>query len=142
MVPRHIDRETIRAARERLDEWTFEARDRAYGELFEGEDAALDEAEISLLDRIDSDLTRRGEPGIWGDDEYGIIAGGVFDSDRPRVVCTYHPEIPFEGYRGEDRLDEPERDRLNEVLWEYCERVAALVEDELDAFVRAPPEER
>ncbi|WP_255152464.1 DUF7539 family protein [Halorarius halobius] len=141
MSPTTDDRETVRRARARLDEWVFEARDRAYAELFEGTDAAVSDAELRLLDRIDSDLTRRGEPGLWGVDEYGLVEGGVFDAGEPRVVCTYHPEIPYEGYRGEESLDEPTREQLNDALWEYCERVAALLQSEVDAFVDEPTEE-
>jgi len=130
------DRETVQSVRERLEEWTVDARDRAYGELFEGADAVLTDEELRLLDRIDSDLTRRDGSGLWGADEYGIVAGSELGADGPRVVCTYHPEIPYEGFRGEDSLSESTREEFNDVLWEYCERVAAIIQDYLDAFLR------
>ncbi|MFC7046146.1 hypothetical protein ACFQH6_12645 [Halobacteriaceae archaeon GCM10025711] len=78
--------------------------------------------------------------GRWrrhlGADSYGIVAGTtVSEESEFRVVCTYHPEIPYEDYRGEESLDEPERDAFNDVLWEYGERVAAHAQESLDAFV-------
>lgn len=136
MVSSNAERETIRRARERLDEWTFGARDRAYAELFEGEGAALTDNELGLVDRIDSDLTRQGGAGLWGADQYGIVVGGAVEATEPRVVCTYHPEIPYEGFRGEESLSEATREELNDVIWDYCERVTALIQDELDAFLR------
>lgn len=129
------DREELRRARDRLDEWISIARDRAYADLFEGPDPLLTDEEIRLLDGIDSDLVRRGESGLWGADEYGIVTREIVDGTRPEVVCTYHPEIPYEGFRGEESLDETTREELNDVLWIYCERVATDVQDELDAFL-------
>ena len=129
-------RELVRRSRERLEEWKFDARDRAYSDLFEGENAVLTESELQLVDRIDSDLTRRGGSGLWDADEYGIVTPGALESDEPRVVCVYHPEIPYEGYRGEESLDEVTREGLNDVLWDYAERVAGMIQDDLDAFLR------
>lgn len=130
------DRELVRRVREELDEWTFDARDRAYAALFEGADAVVTEEERRLLDRIDSDLARRSGEGLWTADEYGVVAGGASGADGPRVVCIYHPEIPDEGYRGAESLDEATREELNDVLWEYAERVAGLVQADVDAFLR------
>jgi hypothetical protein len=130
------ERALLRRAQNRLEEWKFEARDRAYAELFGGGDAAVSEAELATLDRIDSELTRASGTGLWDADEYGIVATGSFDRAPPEVVCTYHPEIPFEGYRGEGSLSDETRDELNDVLWEYAERVAELVQAELTAFLR------
>jgi hypothetical protein len=133
----------VRHARERLPEWVTDARSQVYAELFEGEDAVLDEEELRLLDRIDSDLTRRDGDGIWGADEYGIVVEGSLDIDEPQVVCTYHPEIPYEGFRGEESLRESTRRELNDVLWDYSERVSLLVQADLDEFLRSnhPDEE-
>ncbi|WP_440991803.1 DUF7539 family protein [Haloarchaeobius baliensis] len=136
-MPAETDRETVRRAREHLSEWTFNARDQAYSELFEGSGAALTDAELRELDRIDSDLTRRGEPGIWGADEYGIVHDGGADPGEPGVVCTLHPEIPYEGFRGEESLDEAAREQYNDLLWTYCERVAEYIQADLDAFRRS-----
>jgi hypothetical protein len=137
MAPAEIDRETVRRARERLDEWTYDARDRAFSELFEGADAAVTEEELALLDRIDADLTRRGEVGLWGADEYGVVVSGTPDAEELRVVCTYHPKIPFEGFRGEESLEESTREEFNDLLWDYCERVARHLQRDLEAFLRS-----
>ncbi|HKL28066.1 MAG TPA: hypothetical protein VJ898_02245 [Natrialbaceae archaeon] len=137
MTDSDAERTLLRRAREQLDAWTYEARDRAYTEFFEGPDRVLSDEELALLDRIDSDLTRRTGDGLWGGGEYGIVDGGASDEDGAQVVCIYHPEIPYEGYRGEESLDESTREELNDVLWEYSERVASLIQAELDAFVRA-----
>lgn len=134
MAPSDTGRTAVRSAREHLEEWTFAARDRAFEEFFEGSDPVLSDEELALLDRIDSDLTRRGESGLWGADEYGIVAGNALEAGEPSVVCTYHPEIPYEGYRGEESLDEATREELNDKLWDYCERVADHVEDEFEEF--------
>jgi hypothetical protein len=137
MAPVTASREDVRRARERLDSWTFDARDRAYSELFEGPDSALTDEELRMLDRVDSSLTRQEGDGLWGADEYGIVTGGAGGREQPRVVCTYHPEIPYEAVRGEGSLDESTREEFNDVLWDYAERVAAILQADLDAFLRA-----
>jgi hypothetical protein len=134
-------RERLRRARSRLEEWTFAARDRAYAELFEGRERALDDDELRLLDRVDSDLTRQGDAGLWGADGYAVVAGDGVETAAPRVVCTYHPQIPSEGFRGAESLDEATRAELNDVLWDYCERVATNAQAELEAFLRTAREE-
>jgi hypothetical protein len=93
--------------------------------------------ELQLIDRIDSDLTRRDGIGLWDADEYGIVAGRTFDAEAPLVVCTYHPEIPYEGYRGEQSLDETTREELNDVLWNYCERVAEIISEDFESFLES-----
>lgn len=136
------DRARLRRAEERLQEWIVVARDRAFEELFQGPDRVLSEAELQRLDRIDSELSRRRGRGLWGEDEYGIITTGLADEESaPRVVCTYHPEIPFEGVRGESSIDEATREEFNDVLWEYCERVADHVQADLERFLAKPTEE-
>lgn len=129
-------REALRRARDELDGWTFEARDRAYSELFEGESAVVSDAELALLDSVDSALTRQTGTGLWGSDEYGVVAPDSLAEDSPQVVCTYHPEIPYETIRGEESLDEATREQLNDVLWDYAERVAGYIQTELDVFLR------
>lgn len=131
------ERELVQAARERLDEWLFEARDEAYADVFEEPDAALSDAELRELDRIDSALSRRDGDGLWGADRYGVVPGEPFGDDRPRVVPVYHPEIPDDAYPGEDSLAESTREEFNDVLWQYCERVAAALQDRLDEFAAA-----
>lgn len=126
----------LRRARAHLEEWKFEGRAAVYAERFEGDDAVVTREELALLDRIDSELTRATGDGLWDADEYGIVTTDEPDGDGPRVVCTYHPEIPYEGYRGAESLDEATRAELNDVLWEYCEGVASVVQDRLDAFLR------
>ncbi|MEF8776658.1 MAG: hypothetical protein V5A43_09195 [Haloarculaceae archaeon] len=58
--------------------------------------------------------------------------------EAPRVVCTVHPEISSDGYRRRERLDESTRAELNDLLWDYCERVAELVQDEAESFLANP----
>lgn len=129
-------RELLRRARTRLDGWRYVARTRAYGELFEGETAALTDDEVRQLDEIDSRLTRSAGEGLWNVDEYGIVENGANGNGSGfRVVCIAHPEIPYEGYRGTWSLDEATRGQFNDVLWEYCQLVADYVQEELDAFV-------
>ena len=132
----NVGRESVRRAREHLEEWKFEARDRAYDERFDGPDAVVTDEELQLLDRIDSDLTRRSGEGLWDADEYAIVLAGGADAGDARVVCTYHPEIPYEGFRGEESLSEATREELNDVLWDYAERVATLVEADLETFLQ------
>ena len=130
------DRERLRRARNQLDEWIASARNRAYSELFDGPDPALTDDEHRRLDRIDSHLSREHGRGLWGTDEYGVIPTGLPDEESmPRVICTYHPEIPFEAIRGEESLDEPIREEFNDVLWEYAERVADHLQDDLERFL-------
>ena len=135
MVPGERERVALQRAREHLDGWIFEGRDRAYEELFEGPGAEASNEERRILDRIDSDLTRRAGNGIWGADEYTIVPSEVHAGEGPRVVCTVHPEIPGEGYRGEESLAESTRSELIDLLWDYCERVAELVQVEVDNFL-------
>ena len=135
MVTGERERVALRRAREHLAGWIFEGRDRAYGELFEGPEAATTSEERRLLDQIDSDMTRRAGSGIWGADEYALVPQEIHGGDGPRVVCTVHPEIPGQGYRGEGSLAESTRSELNDLLWDYCERVAELVQEDVDSFL-------
>ena len=130
------DRERLQQARDRLPEWIVSARDQAYEDLFEGANPVLDEAELGQLDRLDSELSRTRGRGLWGEAAYGIIETGLADEETgPRVVCTYHPEIPYEGIRGESSLDEATREELNDILWEYSERVADHLQQQLDRYL-------
>lgn len=131
------ERELVRAARELLDDWLFEARDEAYADFFEGEDPVLTEAELGELDHLDSVLSRQDAEGLWGVDRYGIVPGSSLGRVKPRVVCIYHPEIPGEGYQGVESLAESTREQYNDVLWQYAERVAELLQDRLDAYFEA-----
>ncbi|WP_254525500.1 DUF7539 family protein [Natrinema caseinilyticum] len=131
------ERQRLQRARAHLEEWKFDARDRAFTELFEGPDAALTDDELLVLDRIDSDLTRQDGVGLWDADEYGIVTGQPIDTSELRVVCTYHPEIPYEGFRGEESLDEATREELNDLLWNYCERVAEFIQTDLESFLES-----
>lgn len=133
MATGDAERASLARARDHMEGWIFEARDRAFAELFEGPGAEASADERRLLDRIDSDLTRREGRGIWGADEYALVPSKA--GEGPRVVCTVHPEIPSEGYRGVETLDESTRSELNDLLWDYCERVAELVHEEVDSFL-------
>ena len=134
------DRQVVRRARRRLDEWLYDARSRAFDDLFSGEDARLSGEELAALDRIDSTMNRQGRDGIWGTDQYGILPGAaVGDDGGPRVIPVYHPEIPDDfahlGDRETGAFDDATEERLNDALWDYAERVAVYAQEDLDAFV-------
>ena len=131
------ERQLILQARSQLDQWTKRARTEAYAELFEGDDPILSPDEIQLLDALDSELERQGGDGVWGTDQYGIHTAGTSSSDTSLgVVCVYHPQITTDSVlRGGDDLDDETEERLNAALWQYSNRVATLIEAELDAFV-------
>ncbi|QIO22660.1 hypothetical protein [Haloarcula sp. JP-L23] len=132
------ERQTVLRARSHLEEWTASARAQAYAELFEGADPLLTADERQLLDSLDSALERQGGDGVWGTDQYGIYTGGATSSDAALgVVCVYHPQITEDSVlSGTDELDDETEERLNAALWRYSERVATLIEDELDEFLR------
>ena len=132
------ERQLLVRARSNLEEWTRDARTRAYTELFEGDDPILTGDELRLLDALDSELERLGGDGVWGTDQYGITTAGTSSADTSLgVVCVYHPQITRDSVlRGGDELDDETEERLNAALWQYSERVAALVEAELEAFVQ------
>ncbi|AFK18239.1 hypothetical protein E6P09_05605 [Haloferax mediterranei ATCC 33500] len=128
------DRQLLQYARDQLDGWIYTARDRAYQELFAGDDAAVTAEERQLLDDIDAELVADGGNGLWGVDEYEIVLG--HPKNHPlSVVCTRHPEIPVEWSRGGDSLTEPEREQFNDLLWDYSERVRKHLQTEVDEFV-------
>lgn len=129
------DRDLVVQARDRLDEWTRQARTAAYDDLFAGDDPILDPGEIQLLDAVDSALERRGGDGLWGTDQYGIHSAGSGEAALG-VVCVYHPQIKADTVlRGDDGMDDETELRLDDALWQYGERVAALIEDHLDSFL-------
>ncbi len=138
MVEFPDERQLVIEAESQLEQWTNGARTEAYAELFDGEDSVLTAEEIRLLDAIDSTMERRGGDGVWGTDQYGFHTAGTGSSDRSvGVVCVFHPRITRDSVlRGVDDLDDETEERLNAVLWRYGERVAALIEDELDEYVR------
>lgn len=120
-----------------LEEWTNDARTRAYTELFE-DDPILTPDERRLLDAIDSSLERQGGDGVWGTDQYGVNTAGTSSSDQSvGIICVYHPQITKDSVlRGKDELDDETEERLNQALWRYSERVSSLIEDELDEYLR------
>jgi hypothetical protein len=132
------ERQLTLQARSELDQWARSARLEAYAELFEGDDPILSPAEVQLLDALDSELERQGGDGVWGTDEYGIHTAGTSSSGSSLgVVCVYHPQITEDSVlRGPDELDDETEERLNAALWQYSERVATLIEAELEEFVR------
>ncbi|WP_433629954.1 DUF7539 family protein [Halomicrococcus sp. NG-SE-24] len=132
------ERQLVVRAQSQLDQWTSSARIEAYAELFEGDDSILSPEEVQLLDALDSELERRGGDGVWGTDRYGIHTAGTSSSDTSLgVVCVYHPQITSDSVlRGRDSLDDETEERLNAALWRYSERVATLIEEELDEFIR------
>ncbi|WP_136591160.1 DUF7539 family protein [Salinigranum halophilum] len=132
------ERQLVLGARSQLDQWMRSARREAYADLFEGDDPLLSPEEVQLLDALDSELEREGGDGVWGTDRYGIHTAGTSSSDTSLgVVCVYHPQITKDSVlRGGDELDDETEERLNAALWQYSERVATLIEAELDEFVR------
>lgn len=52
-------------------------------------------------------------------------------------MCIYYPEIPYEGYQGEESLDEATREELNDVLWNDCGRVAEIILENLESFLES-----
>ncbi|WP_458186327.1 DUF7539 family protein [Haladaptatus sp. NG-WS-4] len=132
------ERQLVLRARSQLDQWTRSARMEAYAELFEGDDRLLSSEEVQLLDAIDSELEREGGDGVWGTDQYGIHTAGTSSSDTSLgVVCVYHPQITKDSVlRGADDLDDETEERLNAALWQYSERVATLIEEQLHEFAR------
>ena len=130
------ERALLAACRDRLDEWMYRAKGRAFDELFEGDDAVVSDEELRSLDGLDSALSRRRGRGLWDVDDYGIVATGTLDEEStPRVVCTAHPRLPEEGYPGAGTLDDETRERLNDALWRYSQRVAGIAQQELEEFV-------
>ena len=132
------ERQLVLRARSQLDQWTKRARMEAYTELFEGDDPILPPEEVQLLDALDSELERQGGDGVWGTDQYGIHTSGASNPESSLgVVCVYHPQITKDSVlRGADDLDDETEERLNAALWQYSERVATLIEAQLDEFVR------
>ena len=132
------ERQLVLRARSQLDQWTKSARMEAYTELFEGDEPLLSSEEVQLLDALDSELEREGGDGVWGTDQYGIHTAGTLSSDTSLgVVCVYHPQITKDSVlRGVDGLDDETEERLNAALWQYSERVATLIEEQLHEFVR------
>jgi len=132
------ERQLVLQARSQLDQWTRNARMEAYTELFEGDGPLLSTEEIQLLDALDSELEREGGDGVWGTDQYGIHTAGTSSSDTSLgVVCVYHPQITKDSVlRGPDDLDDESEERLNAALWQYSERVATLIEEQLHEFTR------
>jgi hypothetical protein len=137
------ERELTQTARDRLDEWLYVARDEVYREMFEDDDAALSEADLRRLDRLDSESSRQTGDGVWGSDSYGIVhASAADEEDVPKVVCTYHPQIPETGYGGLSGVDDDVRNRINDALWDYCERVAERIQQKVDEFYASADDER
>jgi hypothetical protein len=131
------ERQVVLNARAKLDGWTTDARREAYEELFTGEDAILSPEDRRLLDAVDSELERGGGDGVWGTDEYGIHSSGSTGGEPSLgVICVYHAQITSDSVlRGYDDVDDAAEERINAALWQYSERVATLIEAELDAFV-------
>jgi hypothetical protein len=132
------ERGLVLRARSELDQWTKQARIDAYAELFEGDDPILSPEEVQRLDALDSELERQGGDGLWGTDEYGIhTAGSTGSGPALGIVCVYHPQITADSVlRGDDDLNDETEQRLNAALWQYSERVATLIEAELDELLR------
>ncbi|WP_338729148.1 hypothetical protein [Haladaptatus sp. DJG-WS-42] len=132
------ERQLVLRARSHLEQWRNSARTQAYTELFTGETPLLSPDDVRLLDALDSALERHGGDGVWGTDEYGIHTAGTASSDHSiGVVCVYHPQVTKDSVlQGIDGLDDQTEERLNAALWRYSERVATLIEEQLDEFIQ------
>jgi len=94
----------------------------------------VSEEDLETVDRLDSELSRNGDR-IWGTDTYGIIEHGDGDPEtRPRVVCTSYPQI-LEAEPFAREVEDATTDRLNDALWEFCQRVVANAQEALEDFV-------
>ena len=138
MVESPDERQLIVRAQSHLERWTNSARAEVYSELFEGDDSILTAEELQLLDALDSALERQGGDGVWGTDQYGIhTAGSTPSGTQLGIVCVYHPQITEDTVlRDGDGLDDETEERLNAALWRYSERVATLIEELLEEFIR------
>lgn len=118
--------------------WTSAARRQAYEELFVGEDRILSSDDVRVLEAVDSELERQGGDGVWGTDEYGIHSTGPSSGEHSLgVVCVFHPQSTSDSaLQGQDELDDGTEERLNVALWQYSERVAALIETRIEKFCR------
>ncbi|WP_458210847.1 DUF7539 family protein [Haladaptatus sp. NG-SE-30] len=132
------ERELVLRVRSQLERWTNNARIRAYSELFEGDAPLLTPEELQRLDALDSVMERHGGDGVWGTDQYGIHTGGTTSSDSSiGIVCVYHPQITKDSVlQGDDGIDDETEENFNAALWQYSERVATLIEERLDEFIR------
>lgn len=129
-------RQLLSALCDHLDDWVFDARATAYDELFDERDPLLEEEALARLDRIDSRLSRERGEGLWGEDAYAIVPAGVIEEESaPHVVCTYYPQIPEWVPSGAPLVDEATRERLNDALWTYTERVVELVQARVEEYV-------
>ena len=131
------ERELVLRVRSQLEQWTNNARRRAYSELFEGDDPLLTPEEMQRLDALDSVMERNGGDGLWGTDQYGIHTAGTTSSDSSiGIVCVYHPQITKDSVlQGDDGIDDETEEKFNAALWQYSERVATLIEERLDEFI-------
>ncbi|WP_231190362.1 hypothetical protein [Haladaptatus sp. DYF46] len=132
------ERELVLRARSQLEQWTNSARIEAFSELFEGDTSLLDPEELQRLDALDSAMERQGGDGVWGTDQYGIHTARTTSSENSvGIVCVYHPQITKDSVlRGDDGIDDETEERLNAALWQYSERVATLIGERLDEFIR------
>lgn len=132
------ERQLVLEVQSLLEQWANSARTEAYVELFEGNNSILSAEELHLLDTIDSAMERQGGDGVWGTDRYGIHTAGTTSSDTSLgVVCVYHPQVTVDSVlRGGNDLDDETEEELNAALWKYSERVATLIEEELDRYIQ------
>ncbi len=136
MVDIENRREFLSEIRSKLDEWIHEAKNHAFEEIFENPKTEISEKELRLLDKIDSHLTRENGEGIWDSDRYGIIDTNIKENREPQVVCTKHPQIPEYTFQKEGWADMETRKKLNDLLWEYSERVLEITQQKLERYIK------
>ena len=105
-------------------------------EYFGGLDPLLSEAELNVLDRLDSELSREQGEGLWGTDEYGIVtAVPLEEASTSHAVGPYHSYIQENVQDEIAPIDDPLRKKFNDVLWKYSERVVGIVQQRVEGFV-------
>lgn len=93
---------------------------------------------VATNDELESDLTEAGITLVEGSGAIGGVTGALvadcYHDDVPAAVLIVrsNPSIPDPG---EESLDDETHRKLNDALWEYCERVVELAQQTPEEFV-------
>lgn len=122
--------ERVEAAEGKLEDWIRNAVEEAQEEVFQGENAVLDEDELEQLARIDEQMKQSGEGSLWDGVEYQIHR--VEDEEGESVALDTFgvPRLP-EDVDVDDRL----RRRLNDALSEYGVELSERVESQFESWL-------
>lgn len=120
--------ERVEEAEDKLEDWIRSAVEEAQQEVFQGEDAVLDDDELRELTRIDEEMKRSGEGSLWGDVEYQIHRS---DDGESVALDTFGvPRVP------EDvDVDDALRERLNDALSDYGVELSERVESQFESWL-------